>query len=55
MIKIINKWKDNNNNKKIFFNLQLAKKEELLTKRELELERQTEECKHLVRISEQRR
>ncbi|XP_020718941.2 uncharacterized protein LOC100642565 isoform X4 [Bombus terrestris] len=34
---------------------ELAKKEELLTKRELELERQTEECKHLVRISEQRR
>ncbi|CAK9808561.1 hypothetical protein ANTPLA_LOCUS5822 [Anthophora plagiata] len=34
---------------------ELSKKEELLTKRELELERQTEECKHLVRISEQRR
>ncbi|KAK9295792.1 hypothetical protein QLX08_010003 [Tetragonisca angustula] len=34
---------------------ELTKKEELLTKRELELERQTEECKHLVRISEQRR
>ncbi|XP_017757549.1 PREDICTED: uncharacterized protein LOC108548924 isoform X1 [Eufriesea mexicana] len=34
---------------------ELAKKEELLRKRELELERQTEECKHLVRISEQRR
>lgn len=34
---------------------QLSKKEELLVKRELELERQTEECKHLVRISEQRR
>nr|XP_031833904.1 uncharacterized protein LOC116427557 isoform X4 [Nomia melanderi] len=34
---------------------ELSKKEEMLTKRELELERQTEECKHLVRISEQRR
>ncbi|XP_076666121.1 microtubule-binding protein cornetto isoform X2 [Andrena cerasifolii] len=34
---------------------ELSKKEELLVKRELELERQTEECKHLVRISEQRR
>lgn len=34
---------------------ELAKKEELVRKRELELERQTEECKHLVRISEQRR
>ncbi|XP_026674301.1 uncharacterized protein LOC108631017 isoform X2 [Ceratina calcarata] len=34
---------------------ELAKTEELVRKRELELERQTEECKHLVRISEQRR
>ncbi|CAL7949570.1 unnamed protein product [Xylocopa violacea] len=34
---------------------ELAKKEELLTRREVELERQTEECKHLVRISELRR
>ncbi|XP_076283726.1 microtubule-binding protein cornetto isoform X2 [Lasioglossum baleicum] len=34
---------------------ELTKKEEMLTKREMELERQTEECKHLVRISEQRR
>nr|XP_033328103.1 uncharacterized protein LOC117221333 isoform X1 [Megalopta genalis] len=34
---------------------ELSKKEEMLTKREMELERQTEECKHLVRISEQRR
>ncbi|XP_076657535.1 microtubule-binding protein cornetto isoform X2 [Halictus rubicundus] len=34
---------------------ELAKKEEMLAKREMELERQTEECKHLVRISEQRR
>ncbi|XP_076637611.1 microtubule-binding protein cornetto isoform X2 [Colletes latitarsis] len=34
---------------------ELSKKEEMLTKREVELERQTEECKHLVRISEQRR
>ncbi|XP_076233799.1 microtubule-binding protein cornetto isoform X2 [Calliopsis andreniformis] len=34
---------------------ELSKKEEMLAKREIELERQTEECKHLVRISEQRR
>ncbi|XP_076392554.1 microtubule-binding protein cornetto isoform X2 [Megachile rotundata] len=34
---------------------ELSKKEEMLAKREQELERQTEECKHLVRISEQRR
>ncbi|XP_025155884.1 uncharacterized protein LOC105185336 isoform X1 [Harpegnathos saltator] len=35
--------------------LELKKKEESLIQREAELERQTEECKHLVRISEQRR
>ncbi|KAL6255976.1 hypothetical protein P5V15_013213 [Pogonomyrmex californicus] len=35
--------------------LELKKKGEILTQREMELERQTEECKHLVRISEQRR
>ncbi|XP_020282587.1 uncharacterized protein LOC109854166 [Pseudomyrmex gracilis] len=35
--------------------LELKKKNETLTQREAELERQTEECKHLVRISEQRR
>ncbi|XP_054010898.1 uncharacterized protein LOC128893729 isoform X1 [Hylaeus anthracinus] len=34
---------------------ELSKKEEMLAKREVELERQTEECQHLVRISEQRR
>ncbi|XP_078034651.1 microtubule-binding protein cornetto isoform X3 [Augochlora pura] len=34
---------------------ELSKKEEMLAKRDMELERQTEECKHLVRISEQRR
>lgn len=34
---------------------ELKKKGETLTQREMELERQTEECKHLVRISEQRR
>ncbi|XP_076166372.1 microtubule-binding protein cornetto isoform X2 [Ptiloglossa arizonensis] len=34
---------------------ELTKKEEMLAKRGMELERQTEECKHLVRISEQRR
>ncbi|KAK2583526.1 hypothetical protein KPH14_009482 [Odynerus spinipes] len=35
--------------------IELKKKEEALTHRDSELERQTEECKHLVRISEQRR
>ncbi|KAG7203322.1 hypothetical protein KM043_010410 [Ampulex compressa] len=35
--------------------IELKKKEEMLATREIELERQTEECKHLVRISEQRR
>ncbi|TGZ37628.1 Uncharacterized protein DBV15_03340 [Temnothorax longispinosus] len=35
--------------------LELKKKSEALTQRETELERQMEECKHLVRISEQRR
>ncbi|XP_014477986.1 PREDICTED: uncharacterized protein LOC106746185 isoform X2 [Dinoponera quadriceps] len=35
--------------------MELKKKEETLVQREAELERQTEECKHLVRISEQRR
>ncbi|XP_018345319.1 PREDICTED: uncharacterized protein LOC108750402 [Trachymyrmex septentrionalis] len=35
--------------------LELKKKGEALTQKETELERQTEECKHLVRISEQRR
>lgn len=35
--------------------LELKKKDETLTQKEMELERQTEECKHLVRISEQRR
>lgn len=35
--------------------LELKKKGEALSQRETELERQTEECKHLVRISEQRR
>nr|XP_050866895.1 uncharacterized protein LOC127071551 isoform X2 [Vespula vulgaris] len=35
--------------------IELKKKEEALTQRDAELERQTEECKHLVRISEQRR
>ncbi|KAL6447045.1 hypothetical protein ACFW04_001417 [Cataglyphis niger] len=35
--------------------LELKKKEETLIQRQAELERQTEECKHLVRISEQRR
>ncbi|EZA48483.1 hypothetical protein X777_12977 [Ooceraea biroi] len=34
---------------------ELKKKNEALTQRETELERQMEECKHLVRISEQRR
>ncbi|XP_011269711.2 uncharacterized protein LOC105259458 [Camponotus floridanus] len=34
---------------------ELKKKEETLIQRQAELERQTEECKHLVRISEQRR
>ncbi|KAI4481341.1 hypothetical protein M0804_009461 [Polistes exclamans] len=35
--------------------IELKKKEQALIQREAELERQTEECKHLVRISEQRR
>ncbi|XP_011878253.1 PREDICTED: uncharacterized protein LOC105567749 isoform X2 [Vollenhovia emeryi] len=35
--------------------LELKKKGGALTQKETELERQTEECKHLVRISEQRR
>ncbi|KAL0128674.1 hypothetical protein PUN28_003804 [Cardiocondyla obscurior] len=35
--------------------LELKKKNEVLTKKDTDLERQTEECKHLVRISEQRR
>ncbi|XP_072745853.1 uncharacterized protein Corn isoform X2 [Anoplolepis gracilipes] len=34
---------------------ELKKKNETLIQRQVELERQTEECKHLVRISEQRR
>ena len=34
---------------------ELKKKEETLIQRQAELERQVEECKHLVRISEQRR
>ncbi|XP_015602230.1 uncharacterized protein LOC107271123 isoform X2 [Cephus cinctus] len=34
---------------------ELKRKDEILAQRESELERQTEECKHLVRISEQRR
>lgn len=39
----------------VCFLLQLKKKKETLTQREAELDRQMEECKHLVRISEQRR
>ncbi|XP_012277773.1 myosin-11 [Orussus abietinus] len=35
--------------------VEIKRKEELLLQKEADLERQTEECKHLVRISEQRR